>query len=333
MQGTEGVVRAGLQCSVMSVSSDFAHSEHRPVMLEEVVEYLLCRPGAVIVDATLGLGGHAAAILDKIRPEGLLIGVDRDRESLEIARLRLREYARSLRLFHENFKNLPLVLNNLGLKPVDGILLDLGISSYQLLSPQRGFTFQNDAMLDMRMDQSQRLTAADLINDLPEDQLADIIQRYGEERFARRIAAAIAWRRREERISRSSQLTEIVSRAVRARGYQRIHPATRTFQALRIAVNRELEGLEEFLLEAISFVKPGGRIAVIAFHSLEDRIVKTAFRKLSGQCVCDRPPELCKCSREARASVITRRPVTPGPSELAANPRSRSARLRVAERT
>jgi 16S rRNA (cytosine1402-N4)-methyltransferase len=301
-------------------------------MVQEVLGFLRCERDAVIVDATLGLGGHARAILEKIRPGGLLIGIDRDRESLEIARLRLAEYAGSTRLFHDNFKNLPLVLNNLGAKPVDGILLDLGVSSYQLLSPERGFSFQSDAMLDMRMDQSQRLTAADLVNDLPEDQLADIIFRYGEERQARRIAAAIVHERRQGRITRSSQLSQIVSRNVRVRGYQRIHSATRTFQALRIAVNRELEGLEEFLQNAVSFVKPGGRIVVISFHSLEDRIVKTAFRKLSGQCICDRPPELCKCSREVLVRVITRRPVTPSSSEVATNPRARSARLRAAEK-
>jgi len=262
----------------------------------------------------------------------LLIGIDRDRESLEIARRRLAEYAGSARLFHDNFKNLPLVLNNLGVKPVDGILLDLGVSSYQLLSPERGFSFQSDAMLDMRMDQSQRLTAANLVNDLPEDQLADVIFRYGEERFARRIASAIVAQRQRGPITRSSQLSEIVRRAVDVRGHQRLHAATRTFQALRIAVNRELEGLEQFLQEAVPFLKPGGRIVVIAFHSLEDRIVKTAFRKLSGQCICDRPPDLCQCSREVLVRVITRRPITPTPSEVAANPRSRSARLRSVER-
>ena len=312
---------------------EFMDPEHQPVMVEEVLQHLQAAPGSVIVDATLGLAGHAKAILQSIVPGGFLIGIDRDRESLEIARLRLAEYARSCRLFHDNFKNLPLVLNNLGAGPVNGILLDLGVSSYQLLSPERGFSFQSDSMLDMRMDQSQRLTAADLVNNMPEIQLADLIYRYGEERFSRRIAAAIVDERQRGPISRSSQLAAVVSRAVNVRGYQRIHPATRTFQALRIAVNHELDGLEQFLHEAVSFLKPGGRMVVISFHSLEDRIVKTAFRNLSGQCICDRPPELCKCSRKALAEVITRRPVTPGEPELAANPRARSARLRVLERT
>jgi 16S rRNA (cytosine1402-N4)-methyltransferase len=307
--------------------------EHQPVMVEEVLKLLSCHPGAVIVDGTLGLGGHARRILEKINPEGFLIGIDRDRESLEIARLRLKEYSRSIRLFHDNYKNLPLVLNNLAIKPVDGILLDLGVSSYQMLSPERGFSFSADTMLDMRMDQSQRTTASDLVNSLPQEQLADIIYRYGEERLSRRIAAAVVTERSQGPITRSAQLADIVARAVRTKGYQRIHPATRTFQALRIAVNRELDGLEDFLMEAVSFLKPGGRIAVISFHSLEDRIVKNAFRKLSGRCVCELPPELCRCSKKTVVRVVTRRPITPGASEIALNPRARSARIRAAEKT
>jgi 16S rRNA (cytosine1402-N4)-methyltransferase len=325
-------VGLSFQPVLMNLPSDYIEAEHQPVMLPEILQLLQCRAGSVIVDGTLGLAGHARAILDRILPGGLLIGIDRDRESLEIARFRLHEYAASIRLYHENFKNLPLVLNNLGTKPVDGILIDLGVSSFQLLSRDRGFTFQGDAMLDMRMDQSQRVTAANLVNELEAEQLADIIFRYGEERMSRRIASAIITERAHGPITRSSQLAEIVSRAVRTRGYQRIHPATRTFQALRIAVNRELEGLEDFLVQTIAFLKPGGRLVVIAFHSLEDRIVKTAFRRISGQCICNRPPELCQCSREAAARVVTRRPLTPPPEELAANPRSRSARVRAVEK-
>ncbi len=301
-------------------------------MVQEVLETLRCQSGGKYVDATLGLAGHALAILERIQPGGLLVGVDRDKESLEKARLRLKNYAGSVRLVHDNFKNLPLILNNLHLKPIDGILLDLGVSAYQLLSPERGFSFQSDAPLDMRMDKMQRVTAADLVNDLPEEQLADIIYRYGEERSARRIAAAIVAERQKSSVARCSQLAEIVSRALRLRGHLHIHPATRTFQALRIAVNQELEGLDEFFDEALSFLNTGGRMAVIAFHSLEDRIVKTAFRRLSGQCVCDRPPDLCLCPRQVRARVITPRPLTAGSTELAANPRARSARLRSLER-
>jgi 16S rRNA (cytosine1402-N4)-methyltransferase len=305
-----------------------ADAEHTPVMPKEVLELLLCKPGGIYVDATVGLGGHTQEILERIQPGGQLIGIDRDKESLEKVQVRLKPYAESLRLLHDNYRNLPLILNNLVGQPVDGILLDLGVSSYQLLSPERGFSFQSDVMLDMRMDRTQQRTAADLVNKLSEDELANIIYRYGEERLSRRIAAAIIQERRKAPILRCTQLAEVVSRVFKVRGHQGIHPATRTFQALRIAVNEELEGFEEFLYEAFGFLKSGGRMVVIAFHSLEDRIVKKAFRKLAGQCVCDAPPELCTCPRQALANLITPRPMTPGPEELAGNPRSRSARLR-----
>jgi 16S rRNA (cytosine1402-N4)-methyltransferase len=305
---------------------------HLPVMREEVLELLQCRPGGIYVDATLGLGGHAWAILEKIQPGGTLIGLDRDKESLEQAKAHLQLYSGSIRLLHENFKNLPLVLNHLGIGPIDGILVDLGVSSYQLLLPERGFSFQSEAPLDMRMDRSQRMTAAELVNDLPEEQLASIIYRHGEERFSRRIAAAIVAARERARIGRCSQLAEIVSRAVRHKGAHSIHPATRTFQALRIAVNQELEGLDEFFANALSFLAPGGRLAVISFHSLEDRIVKRSFRMLSGACVCERPRDLCTCPRQVRARILTARPRIPGDAELATNPRARSAKLRALER-
>jgi 16S rRNA (cytosine1402-N4)-methyltransferase len=307
-------------------------AEHIPVMAKEALDLLQCKPGGVYVDATVGLGGHAQAILEKIQPGGMLIGIDRDKESIEKACARLKPFGQSFRLFHDNYKNLPLILNNLAVKSVDGILLDLGVSSYQLLAPERGFSFQSDVMLDMRMDRTQQWTAADLVNNMSESELADVIYRYGEERLSRRIAAAIVHEREKTPITRCSQLAAIISRVFKIRGHQAIHPATRTFQALRIAVNEELEGLEELLAEAFSFLKPGGRMAVIAFHSLEDRIVKRTFRKLAGQCVCDAPPELCTCPRRAVASLLTSRPMTPGPEELSVNPRARSARMRSLER-
>jgi 16S rRNA (cytosine1402-N4)-methyltransferase len=305
--------------------------EHLPVMQEKVLELLQCRPGGIFVDATLGMGGHAWSMLERIQPGGLLIGLDRDKESLEKARHLLRPYSDSTRLLHENFKNLPLVLNHLGLGHIDGILVDLGVSSFQLLMPERGFSFQSDALLDMRMDRTQYMTAANLVNDLPEERLADVIYRYGEERYSRRIAAAIVAARETARITRCSHLAAIVSRAVGGRGSRPIHPATRTFQALRIAVNQELEGLEEFLVTTLSFLKPGGRLVVISFHSLEDRIVKRAFRMLAGGCVCDRPADLCSCPRQERARVLTPRPLTAGDAELDVNPRARSAKLRALE--
>ncbi len=307
-------------------------AEHAPVLLGEVLGALPCRPGVVIVDGTIGLGGHAAAILQRIQPGGTLIGIDRDRESLELARERLAGTGTGLRLIHDNFKNLPLILNNLGLPEVDGILADLGVSSLQLLSKERGFSFQHDAMLDMRMDRTQRLTAADLVNELTQEELADLIFRYGEEPASRRIAAAIVEERSRTRVQRCTQLAELVSRSVRVRGLQRTHPATRTFQALRIAVNRELEGLEEFLASAVGFLRPGGRLAVISFHSLEDRIVKRTFRRLAGQCVCERPPQLCGCPRKALVRLVPARAIRPSQSETERNPRSRSAKLRCMER-
>jgi 16S rRNA (cytosine1402-N4)-methyltransferase len=315
----------------MPDSSHNPAADHTPVLLRETLELLQCAAGRRYVDATLGLGGHAEAILERIQPDGFLLGLDRDEESLAIARSRLAQYAGMFRLLHENFKNLPLVLNNTGITPVDGILVDLGVSSFQLLSPERGFSFQSDAMLDMRMDKSQRLTAADLINSLAEAQLVQIIQRYGEERYARRIARAIGAARRKGPITRCSQLAELVRRAVPAQRIPATHPATRTFQALRIAVNQELDGLDEFIAGSVSFIRPGGRFVVISFHSLEDRIVKRAFRALAGQCVCDRPPELCRCSRRPLARLVTHRVIRPGEEEVNLNPRSRSARLRCVE--
>ncbi len=325
-------MRATLCRNIMNDSPEFPVVEHQPVMVEEVLNLLRCRPGGVYVDATTGLGGHAQAILDRIRPGGLLVGVDRDKESLERARFRLKDYSDCLRLVHDNFKNISLILNNVAIGPVDGILVDLGVSSFQLLSSDRGFSFQGEGMLDMRMDRSQRYTAADLVNSLPEGQLADIIYRYGEERLSRRIAAAIVRERERAPITKCSQLAGIISRTLKARGREHLHPATKTFQALRIAVNQELEGLEEFFDEALSFLRPGGRIVAIAFHSLEDRIVKRGFRRLSGQCVCERPPDLCICPKKAMARLLTNRPVVPGPEELANNARARSARLRAIER-
>lgn len=301
-------------------------------MLHEVLDLLGCKPGGTYVDATLGMGGHARAILERIGPHGTLIGLDRDKESLERARQALDSFSTTVRLYHENFKNLPLVLNNLSVPPLDGVLADLGVSSYQLLTPERGFSFRSEGMLDMRMDRSQRQTAADLVNELPKDDLARLIHRYGEERFARRIAAAIVRERERGRITRSSHLAEVVAGAVKTRSHTAVHPATRTFQALRIAVNQELDGLAEFITDAVSFLRPAGRIVLISFHSLEDRIVKQALRKLSGQCVCGRPGELCTCPRRRIAAILTGRPMRPSRAEVLVNPRARSARLRAAER-
>jgi 16S rRNA (cytosine1402-N4)-methyltransferase len=305
---------------------------HTSVMVDEVLDMLHIKPNGVYVDGTVGLGGHSEAILGKIQPGGFLVGVDRDKESLAKAGERLKSFSDRFRLIHDNYKNLPLSLNRLAIGSVDGILLDMGVSSWQLLADERGFSFQSDAALDMRMDRTQYWTAADIVNETPESELADIIYQYGEERFSRRIAAAIVKEREIAPITGCAQLAGIISRVVPARGRQRIHPATKTFQALRIAANNELDGFEEFLMDITGFLKPGGRLAVSAFHSLEDRIVKRAFRRLAGQCVCDAPTELCRCDRRVSGKILTSRPITPGPEELAANPRARSARLRVMEK-
>ena len=307
-------------------------SPHVSVMVDEVLDLFQIKQNGIYVDGTVGLGGHSAAILDKIQPGGLLIGVDRDKESLEKAGERLKNFSTHTRLIHDNFKNLPSILNRLAVRSVDGILLDLGISSWQLLSPDRGFSFQSDFVLDMRMDRTQSRTAADIINKTPETELADIIYQYGEERFSRRIAAAIVNDREIAPITRCVQLAGIISRVIPVRGRWNIHPATRTFQALRIAVNEELHGLEECLQEIAGFLQPHGRLIVIAFHSLEDRIAKRAFRKLAGHCVCDAPPELCQCSKLATGKILTSRPIMPRTVETDINPRARSARLRAFEK-
>jgi 16S rRNA (cytosine1402-N4)-methyltransferase len=306
--------------------------EHKPVLLSEAIRLLNCRPGGVYVDATVGLGGHAERVLEIIAPEGKLIGVDRDKESLALARERLDKYGAAVELYNDNFKNLPLILHHLGHEHVDGILMDLGVSSYQLLSPERGFSFQFEAPLDMRMDRSQRLTAAVLVNRSSEEELADIIFKYGEEPRARRIARAIVHAREAGPITKTTQLSRLILKALGPTSKTRIHPATKTFQALRIAVNDELTGLEDFILNSVKFLKSGGRLVVIAFHSLEDRIVKVAFKRLSGKCICSQPVQLCRCEKEVVVNVLTRKPVAPSPQEIRDNPRARSASLRAYEK-
>ncbi len=284
---------------------------------------IIASPGAdaVYVDATVGAGGHAEAILDATAPTGKLIGLDRDAEAVETARLRLSRYGGRVILEHENFIHVAEVLNRHRIERVDGIVFDLGVSSRQLMQADRGFSFQLDGPLDMRMDRSQPLTAEALIRRSSEKELADIIYKYGEERWAKRIAKAISEGRKEQQIKTTRQLAGIIQRSIpKRKSPSRIHPATRTFQALRIAVNQELNHLEEALEKACRLLKIGKRVCVIAFHSLEDRIVKLTMRKLSGQ------------PGGALLRVVTRKPVQPGLDEIRMNPRSRSAKLRVAER-
>lgn len=292
---------------------------------------LACRPGGRWVDATVGAGGHAEEILRLTTPDGWLLGCDRDADALAAAGRRLRPYAGRVVLRHTDFRRIPSILDGLGAVPVDGILVDLGVSSLQLDDPERGFSFRRDGPLDMRMDRSAPTTAADLVNSLLEGEIASILSRYGEEPAARRIARAIGRERRRAPITSTGRLASIVSRAA-GRRRPRIHPATRAFQALRVAVNDEITGLDRFLEESAWRLRAGGRIVVISFHSLEDRIVKRTLQSLADRCLCPRDLPLCGCGRPNLVRVLSRRAARPAPRETAANPRARSARLRAAER-
>lgn len=303
---------------------------HIPVLLQEIITALRPHPGGVYLDATVGAGGHAAAILEHSSPDGQLFGFDQDQRALELAAQALSRFDQRVHLIHANFDRLAEIAQGQQIPPVDGLLLDLGVSSMHLDQPERGFSFQADGPLDMRMDSTGGQTAADLVNYLPEEELANLIYRYGEERHSRRIARAIV---KARPIHRTGELAQLVAKAA---GYSRqeqirIHPATRTFQALRIATNDELGALERVLPQAIARLKPGGRLAVISFHSLEDRIVKQFFRQESQDCIC--PPEqpVCTCRHKATIDIITKRPIVPNLSEIDANPRARSAKLRVVE--
>lgn len=298
--------------------------------------WLAPRPGGTYVDATLGRGGHGLEIVGRISPGGRFIGIDRDKTALEVASRRIRAGAPSdvdLSFVAANYADLETILDELGCPTVDGVLFDVGVSSPQLDDPQRGFTYRHDAPLDMRMDLEQAITARDLVNDTPERELADIIRRYGEERWAARIARFIVERRRQAPLETTGELVEVIKAAIPASARRTgPHPARRTFQALRIAVNDELGSLRRGIHGAIERLAVGGRVVVISFHSLEDRIAKEVFRDAARGCVC--PPELpvCQCNRVPTVRVLTRRPVLPSQEEIESNPRARSAKLRAAEK-
>ena len=319
---------------------------HEPVLLAEVIEWLRPGEGGTFVDCTVGLGGHARAILEA-SPDTRVIGIDRDLEALTLARERLLGFEGRVRLVHATFDSIASVLDGEGIEEARGILADLGVSSLQLDRGERGFSFTFDAPLDMRMDQAGEPTAAELVNGLPERELADLIFEYGEERGARKIARAIARQRDRETIATTKRLADIVVRALNIPGRWRIHPATRTFQALRIAVNDELKALERLIPDAISMLAHGGRLAIISFHSLEDRIVKRGFLRESGRCICEKQnwpatavrketavgEIICQhCGASRRIKILTRKPVRPTSDEMERNSRSRSALLRVCER-
>lgn len=304
---------------------------HVPVLSDAAVELLACSPGRIVVDATLGGGGHAERILEQIGG-GILVAIDRDRVALEVAGRKLGRKP-NLILVHENFRNLARILDDLELPNIDALLFDLGLSAFQVDDPERGFSFKREGPLDMRMDSRQPLTAEDIVNTYSEQRIADILKRFGEEPNARRIAGAIARERSKEPIHTTARLAEIIRNArPRGRRPPRIDPATRAFQALRIEVNSELENLSEALDSGVARLKPGGRVCVIAFHSLEDRIVKRTFAAFARGCTC--PPGLakCVCGKQPVLKIVTPKPIGPSAEEVAANPRSRSARLRAAEK-
>jgi len=308
------------------------HPIHRPVLSQEVVSLLDPRPGGVVVDGTVGLGGHAKALL-QAESGVTVIGIDRDEEALRHAAKRLSPFKERVRLIHGNYRDLGEHLDVLGIDTITGFLLDLGLSSLQLDTANRGFSFRYDGPLDMRMDTTQSMTAAELVNHSSEDELVRILHDYGEERFARRIVRAILAARAKELIKTTGRLAEIVHSAIPRKFHPKvIHPATRTFQALRIAVNEELANLKEGLEAGLQAIAPGGVIAVISFHSLEDRIVKGFFRYKALPCTC--PPDfpVCVCDKKVEMEIITRKPIRPSPEEVAKNPRARSAKLRVARK-
>lgn len=302
---------------------------HHPVLLRETIEFLAVERGGLFVDCTVGLGGHSEAIL-QTSSTAQVLGIDRDEEALELARERLAKFGGRFRAVHADFRELTRVLATAKVGAVHGILADFGVSSLQLDSPSRGFSFRHEAPLDMRLDQSSGETAAELLGRLSEVEVARLIFEYGEERHSRRIARRIVERREVGRpIETTTELAALVERAIGGKK-RRIHPATRTFQALRIAVNRELEGLDRFVVDAIDSLEPHGRLAVISFHSLEDRIIKRTLLKLSGRCQCPPRTPQCICGARKAIEIMTRRPVTPNQIEIAENPRARSAKLRVA---
>jgi 16S rRNA (cytosine1402-N4)-methyltransferase len=310
---------------------------HVPVLLHETVDGLALQPDANAIDGTLGAGGHSEAILEATSPSGRLLGLDRDREAIARAQQRLARFGERVSLRHGSFSELGAIARELGFVGVQGVLLDLGISSDQLDSADRGFSFQVEGPLDMRMDPSHPLTAGEIVNEWPQDRIADLIYQYADEPRSRRIARAIVAARP---LRTTTQLAEVVAQALGGRKGQRIHPATQVFQALRIAVNNEVGALEAALPQIVDLLAPGGRVAIIAFHSLEDRSVKRFFQREARDCICDmqpgyvrsRVPQPCQCGHRATLKIVTPRPVQPGEAEIARNARSRSSKLRIAER-
>ena len=303
--------------------------KHKSVLLDESVNWIVTDPSGIYVDCTLGGAGHSSHIAQRLTPEGLLIGIDQDEDAIKAATERLKAAPCRIKIVHNNFRNLGSILDGMGLAAVDGIFFDLGVSSYQLDTPERGFSYMHDGPLDMRMDQESTLTAAKVVNEYKEDALADLIYKYGEERWSRRIAQFIVAARKEHPLTTTSELVQVIKAAIPKGARQDgPHPAKRTFQAIRIEVNDELKILDSTMEAAVHHLKSGGRIGVITFHSLEDRIIKQAFKRMQKGCIC--PPELpvCVCGHVPELKKL--KELTPTPEEVADNPRARSARLRGA---
>lgn len=307
--------------------------EHTSVLLEETITQLHIKPDGIYLDGTLGGGGHAYHVAQRLSAAGRLIGIDQDEAAIEAAGERLALFGERVSILRDNYCNAKEALAKIGIDKVDGIVLDLGVSSYQLDTIERGFSYRYDTALDMRMDRRQSLSARDIVNDYSEMELYRIIRDYGEDQFAKNIAKHIARAREEKPIETTGELNELIKAAIpakmRAAGG---HPSKRTFQAIRIECNRELEVLRESLDTLIDMLRPEGRICIITFHSLEDRIVKSAFRKNENPCTCPREFPVCVCNKKSKGSVITRKPILPSEEELAENKRSKSAKLRVFER-
>jgi 16S rRNA (cytosine1402-N4)-methyltransferase len=321
------------EAAVVTPSTRKTHSPgHHPVLLEESLELLDLPEGGTAVDCTVGLGGHTRAMLEALGPSGRVLGLDRDAESLAQAREELHEYGDRFLPIHADYRQLPEILSERGIGSVQGLLADFGFSSFQLETPQRGFSFREDGPLDMRLDRSAGPTAAELLASLDEAELRGILRELGEESAAGRIARAIQREQRKAPVVSTLRLAAIVESSVGGRRGSRIHPATRTFQALRIAVNRELEGLGAFVVQACGLLSPGARAAFIAFHSLEDRAVKKAIAEQEPHCSCPPGLPVCLCGRKGIVERVTRKAVRPGHEEILRNPRARSARLRVVRR-
>ena len=305
--------------------------KHIPVMLDECITGLNIYEKGIYVDGTLGGAGHSKKILENLSSKGLLIGIDRDEEALENAKKKLKEY-KNVKYIHDNHDNIKDILEKLNIDKVDGILLDLGVSSYQLDEKSRGFSYMSDAKLDMRMDKSSKLTTEYIVNNYKEEKLADIIFTYGEERFSRQIAKGICEYRKNKKIETTKELTDIIEKSIPHINKKEGHPAKRTFQAIRIEVNNEIEPLYNTITNSIDVLKPGGRLCVITFHSLEDRAVKLAYSDAAGKCTCPPGLPVCICGCKSKGKIITKKPIIPKDEEIKFNSRSKSAKLRIFEK-